>query len=79
MRPRATGHIVNVASSAGKTGVAGGATYCACKHGVVGLSEAVRAELRGSGVEISVVMPWARAHGAHRRPRRHPWGQAGHA
>jgi len=57
MRPRGTGHIVNIASSAGKTGVAGGATYCACKHGVVGLSEAVRAELRGSGVEISVIMP----------------------
>jgi NAD(P)-dependent dehydrogenase (short-subunit alcohol dehydrogenase family) len=57
MRPRGTGHIVNVASAAGKTGFAGGATYSACKHGVVGLSEAVRSELRGSGVEVSVVMP----------------------
>jgi len=57
MRPRGTGHIVNVASTAGKSGFAGGATYCACKHGVVGLSESVRAELRGTGVEVSVVMP----------------------
>lgn len=57
MRPRGTGHIVNVASAAGKAGFPGGATYCATKHGVVGLSEAVRVELRGSGVEISVVMP----------------------
>jgi short-subunit dehydrogenase len=57
MRPRGTGHIVNVASSAGKTGFPNLGTYCAAKHGVVGLSEAVRAELRGSGVEISVVMP----------------------
>jgi NAD(P)-dependent dehydrogenase (short-subunit alcohol dehydrogenase family) len=57
MRPRGTGHIVNVASSAGKSGFPHLATYCATKHGVVGLSEAVRAELRGSGVEISVVMP----------------------
>jgi short-subunit dehydrogenase len=57
MRPRGTGHIVNVASIAGKAGFPGVATYCATKHGVVGLSEAVRAELRGSGVEISVVMP----------------------
>jgi short-subunit dehydrogenase len=57
MKPRGTGHIVNVASSAGKTGFPNLATYCATKHGVVGLSEAVRAELRGSGVEISVVMP----------------------
>jgi NAD(P)-dependent dehydrogenase (short-subunit alcohol dehydrogenase family) len=57
MRPRGTGHIVNIASSAGKTGFPNLATYCATKHGVVGLSEAVRAELRGTGVEISVVMP----------------------
>ena len=57
MRPRESGHIVNIASAAGKAGFPGGATYCATKHGVVGLSEAVRAELRGSGVEISVVMP----------------------
>ena len=57
MRPRGTGHIVNVASSAGRAGIPGGATYSACKFGVVGLSEAVRAELRRSGVEVTVVMP----------------------
>ena len=57
MRPRGRGHIVNVASAAGKAGFPGGATYCATKHGVVGLSEAVRNELRGSGVDISVIMP----------------------
>ncbi|HEY0449445.1 SDR family oxidoreductase [Actinophytocola sp.] len=57
MRPRGSGHIVNIASVAGKAGFPGGATYCATKHGVVGLSEAVRVELRGSGVELSVVMP----------------------
>jgi len=57
MRPRGTGHIVNVASVAGKTGFPNLATYCAAKHGVVGLSEALRIELRGSGVDVSVVMP----------------------
>jgi NAD(P)-dependent dehydrogenase (short-subunit alcohol dehydrogenase family) len=57
MRPRNTGHIVNIASVAGKSGFPGGATYCATKHAVVGLSEALRAELRGSGLEVSVVMP----------------------
>jgi len=56
-KPRGTGHIVNVASSAGKTGFPHLATYCATKHAVVGLSEAVRSELRGTGVDISVVMP----------------------
>lgn len=57
MRPRDTGHIVNVASAAGKFGFPSAATYCATKHGVVGMSEAVRLELRGSGVEVSCVMP----------------------
>ena len=57
MRPRGTGHIVNVASIAGRVGFPHLATYCASKHGVVGLSEAMRGELRGTGVEISVVQP----------------------
>jgi NAD(P)-dependent dehydrogenase (short-subunit alcohol dehydrogenase family) len=55
--PRRSGHIVNIASQAGKGGVPGIATYSATKHGVVGLSEAVRWELRGSGIEVSCVMP----------------------
>jgi short-subunit dehydrogenase len=57
MKPRHTGHIVNVASLAGRAGAPGLATYCATKHGVIGLSEAVRAELRGTGVEVTAVMP----------------------
>jgi NAD(P)-dependent dehydrogenase (short-subunit alcohol dehydrogenase family) len=57
MRPRGSGHIVNIASQAGKGGLPGIATYSATKHAVVGLSEAVRAELRGSGVEVACVMP----------------------
>ena len=54
---RGRGHLVNIASSAGKGGFAGGATYCGTKHFVVGVSEAVRAELRDTPVEISCVMP----------------------
>ena len=54
---RGRGHLVNIASIAGKGGAPGGATYCATKYGVVGLSEALRQELRGSGVGVSVVMP----------------------
>jgi NAD(P)-dependent dehydrogenase (short-subunit alcohol dehydrogenase family) len=57
MQPRGSGHIVNIASQAGKGGVPGIATYSATKHAVVGLSEAVRTELRGSGLEVSCVMP----------------------
>lgn len=51
------GHLVNIASAAGKAGFPGGATYCATKHAVVGLSEAIRAEVRDRGISVSVVMP----------------------
>jgi NADP-dependent 3-hydroxy acid dehydrogenase YdfG len=55
--PRGRGHLVQIASMAGKAGFPGGATYCATKHAVVGLSEAIRAEVRGSSIDVSVVMP----------------------
>jgi NAD(P)-dependent dehydrogenase (short-subunit alcohol dehydrogenase family) len=54
---RGTGHLVNIASSAGKAGVPGGVTYCATKHAVVGLSEAIRGEVMKEGIEVTVVMP----------------------
>jgi NAD(P)-dependent dehydrogenase (short-subunit alcohol dehydrogenase family) len=54
--PRDSGHIVNLASAAGKLGLPGGATYSASKHAVVGLSEAIRAELAGTNVEVHVVI-----------------------
>jgi NADP-dependent 3-hydroxy acid dehydrogenase YdfG len=59
MVPRRGGHLVNLASQAGKVGAAGGATYSATKHAVVGLSETIRQEVRGSGVQVSVVLPSA--------------------
>jgi NAD(P)-dependent dehydrogenase (short-subunit alcohol dehydrogenase family) len=57
MRPRQRGHVVNVASSAGKFTAPGIATYTATKHGVVGFTEAVRWEQRDSGIDFSIVMP----------------------
>ncbi len=57
MRPRGGGHIVNIASQAGKTAIPGIATYSGTKHAVVGICESVKAELRGSGVEVHCVMP----------------------
>ncbi len=59
MKPRRRGRIVNIASQAGKSGFPGGATYCATKFAVVGLSDAVRNELRGTGVGVTCVMPGA--------------------
>ena len=60
MIARNRGHVVNISSSAGKYGAPGGATYSATKHAVVGLTEAVRGELRleRSAVELSYVMPY---------------------
>jgi NADP-dependent 3-hydroxy acid dehydrogenase YdfG len=60
MLPRDRGHIVNISSQAGKFGAPGGATYSATKHAVVGLSEAVRGELRlmSAHVDLSYVMPF---------------------
>jgi len=54
---RGEGHLINIASAAGKAPYPGGATYCGTKHFVVGVSETVRGELRGTGVDLSVVMP----------------------
>jgi NADP-dependent 3-hydroxy acid dehydrogenase YdfG len=55
--PRGRGHLVNIASAAGKACFPGGATYCATKHAVVGLTEAIRAEVRDTDIWTSVVMP----------------------
>ncbi len=57
MKKRGRGHIINVASTAGRVGVPGAATYCGTKWFVLGLSEAVAAELHGSGIDVSCVLP----------------------
>jgi NAD(P)-dependent dehydrogenase (short-subunit alcohol dehydrogenase family) len=54
---RGRGHLVNIASIAGKAGAAHLATYCATKHAVVGLTESIRQEYMGTGIDVSVVMP----------------------
>lgn len=55
--PRHRGHIVNLSSSAGQIATAGGATYAATKHAVVGFTRAIRAETRGTGIRTTIVMP----------------------
>ncbi len=56
-KARGEGHLVNVASTAGKYGAPGGATYSATKHAVVGLSEAIRQEVIDTNIDVSIVMP----------------------
>jgi NAD(P)-dependent dehydrogenase (short-subunit alcohol dehydrogenase family) len=55
------GHVVNIASMASVTALAGIGPYTVAKHGVLGLSDVVRAELAaaGSPVGVSVVFPAA--------------------
>ena len=52
-----SGHIVNVASVAASFGLPGIAPYCASKFAMLGFSEALKHELKGTGVGITVVSP----------------------
>jgi NAD(P)-dependent dehydrogenase (short-subunit alcohol dehydrogenase family) len=57
MVPRGHGQIVNIASQAGRISTPALAAYTASKFGVVGFTDTVRFEYRGSGICISCVMP----------------------
>ncbi|MFC6881848.1 SDR family oxidoreductase [Actinomadura yumaensis] len=59
MVERGRGHVVNVASMAGKLPLPGMAVYNASKYAAVGLSAAVREEVAGTGVTVSAVLPTA--------------------
>ncbi|MCZ6582565.1 MAG: SDR family oxidoreductase [Thaumarchaeota archaeon] len=51
------GHIVNVASVAASFGLPGMASYCASKFAMLGFSEGLYHELKGTGVGVTVVSP----------------------
>jgi uncharacterized protein len=57
MLAKKNGHIVNVASLAASFGIPGLAAYCGSKFAVLGFSESLSHELRGTGVGITVVSP----------------------
>ncbi|MGW0048857.1 SDR family oxidoreductase [Nocardia cyriacigeorgica] len=59
MIERGRGHVVNVASLAGKVPVPGLAVYNASKFAAVGLSAATRLEFAEHGVSVSAVLPSA--------------------
>jgi NAD(P)-dependent dehydrogenase (short-subunit alcohol dehydrogenase family) len=54
---RSSGHIVNIASLAGRFALPGSAVYTGTKFAVVGMTEAVAGEYRDSGVEFTCIMP----------------------
>lgn len=57
MLKKKSGHIVNVASVAASFGLPGIAPYCASKFAMLGFSEGLKHELKGTGVGITVVSP----------------------
>jgi len=54
---RRTGHVINIASLAGKNAFASGAIYCASKWGLVGMTQCMAEDLRGYGIRVSAVCP----------------------
>jgi hypothetical protein len=57
MRAQGHGHIVNVGSLAGRRGFSPLGGYCATKFALVGLTEALRTELVGERINVSLVLP----------------------
>ena len=57
MLRQGSGHIINVSSIAGLIATPGSSIYSATKFGVNGFSDALRRELRGSGIHVSAFCP----------------------
>jgi short-subunit dehydrogenase len=57
MRRQGFGRIVNVSSMGGKLTFPGGGVYHATKHAVEALSDALRFEVKGFGVDVSIIEP----------------------
>jgi len=57
MIARRGGHIINIASLAGKNAFAGGGIYCASKWGLLGLTECMAEDLRTYGIRVSAICP----------------------
>ncbi len=57
MTRRERGHIVNVASLAGRNPVPGAAAYAASKHAVLGFSKSLFGEVRKQGVRVTAICP----------------------
>ncbi len=54
---QAKGRIINLSSLAGETGIPMNSFYCASKHAIEGLSEALRHELAPHGIQVALVEP----------------------
>jgi 3-oxoacyl-[acyl-carrier protein] reductase len=57
MLARGDGHIINIASLAGRNPVPGAAAYAAAKHAVLGFSKSLLGEVRQHGVRVTAICP----------------------
>jgi short-subunit dehydrogenase len=57
MLERGRGHVVNIASLAGKAGTPYEAAYATTKHGMIGFTRSLRGEYHGTGVGFSAICP----------------------
>ncbi|MFJ5964979.1 MULTISPECIES: SDR family oxidoreductase [unclassified Bacillus (in: firmicutes)] len=57
MKKRGQGHIINIASQAGKIATPKSAIYSASKHAVLGFSNSLRMELADFGIHVTTVNP----------------------
>lgn len=57
MQANDKGHIINIASIAGTTGIPGMSAYCATKHAVRGLSHSLYKEVRNDGIKVTCIYP----------------------
>lgn len=52
-----SGHVINIGSIAGTEPYENGAVYCASKHAVHAISQAMRADLLSHGIKVSEIRP----------------------
>ena len=59
MVARRSGHIINLGSIAGREVYPNGGVYCATKHAVAALTQAMRLEMTGHGIKVTQICPGA--------------------
>jgi NAD(P)-dependent dehydrogenase (short-subunit alcohol dehydrogenase family) len=57
MRERGSGHIINVSSIAGRMSIPMMGWYCASKHGLEAMTDALRVEVAPFGVKVTLIEP----------------------